>query len=81
MLFVVLGLLAQWLSPTNLAELRKICPVKQQIGLAYNINLTNVKVCVMTVWWSHIAAYTLDQSLLHRMVIAIINYSGSNWVH
>ena len=50
MLFVVLGLLAQWLSPTNLAELRKICPVKQQIGLAYNINLTNVKVCVMTVW-------------------------------
>jgi len=33
----------------------------------------------MAIWSSHIAAFTLDQNtivLLHRMVIAIIGYSG-----
>ena len=33
----------------------------------------------MTIWWSHIAAFTLDQNTigqLHQMVIAIIDYSG-----
>jgi len=36
----------------DLAELPKMCTVKQQL-----ISLTNKKVCVMTIWWSYYSCF------------------------